>query len=102
MLIESYARPGMPQWFREGLVLYLTAPNKAATEGSHAADLAALESSLRDPHSEQDLRRAYVEAQDQVAQLAQQHGKAVLLEWVQNGLPPELVARSSGPRASLR
>ncbi len=27
MLIDSYAAPGTPLWFREGLVLYLTAPN---------------------------------------------------------------------------
>ena len=28
MLIDSYALPGTPLWFREGLVLYLTAPRR--------------------------------------------------------------------------
>ena len=30
MLIDSYALPGTPLWFREGLVLYLTAPNASS------------------------------------------------------------------------
>ncbi len=62
MLIESYARPGTPQWFREGLVLYLTSAKRAGPAGSHATDLAVLENALRAPQSEQDLRRAYAEA----------------------------------------
>jgi stage II sporulation protein D len=100
MLIESYARAGTPQWFREGLVLYLTTPNRSPATASHTTDLGALESSLRAPQSEQDLRHAYAEAEDRVAQLAQQHGKNTLLDWVQNGLPPNLIARSSVSRAS--
>jgi len=95
MLIESYARPGTPQWFREGLVLYLTTPKRAVASGSHATDLVALESSLRAAQSEQDLRHAYAEAEDRVAQLAQQHGKNTLLDWVQNGLPPDLLPRTT-------
>lgn len=102
MLIESYARPGTPQWFREGLVLYLTSAKRAGPAGSHATDLAVLENALRAPQSEQDLRRAYAEAEDRVALLAQQHGKSTLLEWVQNGLPPELMARNGLPRESVR
>jgi stage II sporulation protein D len=102
MLIESYARPGTPQWFREGLVLYLTSSKAAGTASGHATDLAMLENSLRAPQSEQDLRRAYAEAEDRVAQLAQQHGKATLLEWVQNGLPADLMARTTVPPSSER
>ncbi len=102
MLIESYARPGTPQWFREGMVLYLTTPNRAVTMSSHTTDLVALENSLHAPQSEQDLRRSYAEAEDCVAQLAQQHGKSTLLEWVQTGLPPDLIARSGVPRATAR
>ncbi len=41
MLIESYARPGTPQWFREGLVLYLTKPNSTAPAGGGFEDTAA-------------------------------------------------------------
>ena len=95
MLIESYARPGTPQWFREGLVLYLSAPAQAGTKTASSDDLSALEKSLRSPQSEQELRRAYAECEAEVAVLAKQHGKEALLDWVQNGLPPELSARSA-------
>ncbi len=90
MLIDSYALPGTPLWFREGLVLYLTAPNAASQRSETLHDVKSLERALRSPASEEELRRAYAGAQARVAQLAQQHGKRALLDWVQNGLPPEL------------
>jgi stage II sporulation protein D len=102
MLIESYARPGLPQWFREGLVLYLTTPNAAAAPGAGPDNLSALESSLRAPQSEQELRRAYLQAQARVAQLAQQHGKDTLIDWVQTGIPPEVTAQVNVPRTQSR
>lgn len=90
MLIESYARPETPLWFREGLVLYLTSPD-ANPRGRRAnIDVVALEKSLRSPQSEPELRQAYAEAQARVAQLAAQHGKDALLDWLQNGLPADV------------
>ena len=41
MLIDSYARPGTPLWFREGLVLYLTSPSDASHRRPRRDDLAA-------------------------------------------------------------
>ena len=96
MLIESYARASTPLWFREGLVLYLAGPRSQASSGNTFDDVAALEKALRAPASEEQLRAAYVEAQNRVAQLAAQHGKQVLLDWVQNGLPTEI---ASGTRS---
>jgi len=91
MLIESYARAGTPLWFREGLVLYLAGPNEAQSSARQSfEDTAALEKALRAPASEEQLRAAYAEAYIRVAQLAQQHGKQALLNWVQNGLPTEI------------
>jgi stage II sporulation protein D len=87
MLVESYAHPGTPQWFREGLVLYLSSPRTATRRESASVDVAALEKSLRAPQSEQQLRQAYAEAQARVDQLAEQHGKDTLLDWLENGLP---------------
>jgi hypothetical protein len=58
-------------------------------------DLSTLEKSLRSPQSEQELRRAYAQAEAKVAMLAQQRGKEVLIDWIQNGLPPELSARTN-------
>lgn len=92
MLIESYARPGTPQWFREGLVLYLSGPDSARSSSSGFEDMAGLEKALRAPQSEEELRRAYNSARARVAQLAQQNGKDALLDWVQNGLPANLAA----------
>ena len=89
MLIESYARPGTPLWFREGLVLYLAGPKPQTISGNRFDDVSALEKALRMPGSEEQLRAAYAEAQQRVAQLAQRHGKEALLDWVQNGLPAE-------------
>ena len=101
MLIDSHALPGTPLWFREGLVLYLTAPNASPKQSDDFADLKGLEKSLRAPANEEELRHAYVGAHARVAQLARQHGKAALLDWVQNGLPAELAsggAQRSGGR----
>ena len=91
MLIESYARPGTPLWFREGLVLYLTQPAAAGSrQGGVFLDTTALEKALRAPASDDELRLAYAEARGRVAQLAQQHGRQALLDWVQNGLPAQV------------
>jgi stage II sporulation protein D len=101
MLIDSYALPGTPLWFREGLVLYLTAPGESSNQGENFGDLGRLEKALRAPASEEELRRAYASARARVAQLARQHGKETLLDWVQKGLPPELTtgdAQRSGGR----
>jgi len=98
MLIESYARPGTPLWFREGLVLYLTSPDAEPRAGHTNVDVAALEKSLRTPQDEQELRQAYGEARARVTELAAQYGKETLLDWLQNGLP----ADASGTLARAR
>jgi stage II sporulation protein D len=90
MLIDSHALPGTPLWFREGLVLYLTAPNASSRPSDDFADLKSLEKALRAPSSEEELRHAYAGARARVAKLARQHGKETLIGWVQNGLPPEV------------
>jgi stage II sporulation protein D len=103
MLIESYARSGTPLWFREGLVLYLTGPSSGQSNSRQSfADVASLEKALRTPTSEEQLRAAYGEAYSRVAQLAQQHGKGVLLDWAQNGLPRELIAGGITQRSGGR
>jgi stage II sporulation protein D len=102
MLIDSYALPGTPLWFREGLVLYLTEPNTASKPGDGLYDLTSLEKALRSPASEEELRHAYAGAQARVAQLARQHGKGALVDWVQNGLPAELTASGTVQRSGNR
>jgi hypothetical protein len=92
MLIESYARPGVPVWFREGLVLYLSEPNGDVRAGKSFTSSSELESAMRNPANEQQLREAYKEARARVAQLAKQQGTQALIEWVQHGLPPQAIA----------
>ena len=99
MLIESHVRPGTPLWFREGLVLYLTSP-AAAVDPADSESLLALEKSLRDPQSQQQLRRAYAAAQTRVTRLAQEHGRSTVLDWVQNGLPPQLLTEDKMQRTA--
>ncbi len=92
MLIDSYAHAGTPQWFREGLVLYLSAPPEAPSVKAVNVQPAMLEKSLRAPQSEQELRSAYAQAHARVAQLAEEHGKETLIDWLQQGLPSEIAA----------
>jgi stage II sporulation protein D len=92
MLVESYAKPGTPVWFREGLVLYLSEPNQPVAPGRAVASVADLERAIRSPESEDELRQAYKDARARVAQLATQNGKQALIQWVQQGLPPAIAS----------
>ena len=102
LLIESYTHPGTPLWFREGLVLYLTGATLQTSASNSFEDVAALEKALRAPASEKQLRAAYAEAHGRVAQLARQHGKEMLLDWVQNGLPRGLVVNGTAQPSGSR
>ncbi len=102
MLIDSHALPGTPLWFREGLVLYLTEPNAASKPGENFDDSNSLEKALKSPASEEELRRAYAGARARVAQLAREHGKESLLNWVQNGLPADLTPSGTVQRSGSR
>ena len=102
ILIDSYALPATPLWFREGLVLYLTEPNASSKPGENAEDLNGLEKALKSPASEEELRRAYADSRARVAQLVRQHGKEAVLNWVHNGLPAELTASGTVQRSGNR
>jgi hypothetical protein len=60
--IEARARPGLPVWFREGLALHLSEAGPDRDRAREAARLRA-------------------------GRLIRQHGLAVVLGWVANGLP---------------
>jgi stage II sporulation protein D len=98
MLIESYARPQTPLWFREGLVLYLAGANGDQPNARASfEDVTSLDKALRAPASEEQLRAAYAEAYSRVARLAREHGKDVLLDWLQNGVPTEIATGTLAP-----
>jgi len=88
VLVEEHAKAGTPLWFREGIVLYLSDQNSPRHPGGFEST-AALEKALRAPQNEPELRRAYAEAEAKVAQLVSDHGKAAMVDWLQNGVPAQ-------------
>lgn len=87
MLIEAHAKAGIPIWYREGLVLYLSEPNANVHSSSEFKSANELERAIANPGSESQLRAAYSEAHARVAELAKRYGKQKLILWVQQGLP---------------
>jgi stage II sporulation protein D len=70
--VESAARPGLPVWFREGLVEWLLSEKQG---GSNENDLAV------------NQRHERTQAQARVADLARRYGRAAVLRFVTDGLP---------------
>jgi stage II sporulation protein D len=87
VLMEAQAAPGLPVWFREGLVGYLehSGPGAGAGAGDFPADAA-----LRQTGDAAQARRAYDEAAAAVSRLVGRYGEAAVLDWVKRGLPPEV------------
>jgi stage II sporulation protein D len=80
LLVEAHARAGLPLWFREGIVLYLSSPENAATDPpSGSSNLDRMFQRVAD---RQGMERAYAAARDRVAQLIQKNGKGAVMSWV--------------------
>ncbi len=101
LLIESRAHAGIPMWFREGLVLYLSgktagaSPAAAGTSGNMTES--QMETIFENSQDREELGRAYGAAQSRVAALVAQYGKDAVLGWLGSGLPAG-VSTSSGAR----
>ena len=91
VMTESQAQPGLPLWFREGLVSYL-----AAGRGSGVARIPR-DSELQQTRDSAQARKAYADAAASVANLADRYGEATVLGWVRGGLPPEVTNASTSP-----
>jgi len=85
LLVESQAAPGLPLWFREGLVEYLERGGETTAPPRAPAD-----TELLDRSNLQTARRAYAEAEAEVTALAGRYGETAVLGWVRRGLPPEV------------
>ena len=94
VLLESQARPGLPLWFREGLVGVLE--GRARAEGSARIPTDA---DLRQTADPARARRAYAEASRAAAALVRRYGLASVLGWLKTGLPPEVTNSSSSHEA---
>jgi stage II sporulation protein D len=85
LLVEARARADTPLWFREGLVLYLSDPEKPFAPV--AMPESEIESALERSANQESLERAYTAARTRVAQMVQQNGRDVVLRWLSTGLP---------------
>jgi len=96
LLIEPRARPNTPLWFREGLVLYLSEPNKPNSPSAALTDR-QMEEVLRNPGTREKQEKAYAAARARVASLIQQNGKSAVLDWLSSGIPSEALGRTGAP-----
>ncbi len=86
--IESRARPGLPVWFREGLVGYLKESQRSKVKSQKSKPAPPQDSHFRGTNA----RRAYALAREHVEFLVALLVEARVLSWIGNGLPPELAA----------
>ena len=80
VFVEAHATPGIPVWFREGLVGYLEGAVKAGSAEAPESDLRQREDVAR-------ARRAYAAATQRVASLVVRYGAPAVLGWLKTGLP---------------
>ncbi len=76
IVTEDRARPGLPRWFQEGLVLCLARKNAVA-----AASVPEV------------ARREYSEYRRRVQALIDRYGEEAVLSWLDRGLPTDLPGR---------
>jgi len=78
--VEQHAVAGLPFWFREGLVEYLS-----GARGLRASALA--ESDLRQRNDRAKAAAAYADSAAEVRELVARYGQTTVLGWVSAGLP---------------
>jgi stage II sporulation protein D len=87
-LVESRARAGLPLWFREGIVGWLTASQKSKVKSQKSKVIPPEDSAFL--RGREEAQRAYAAALDCVAELVGRYGEAAVLSWIERGLPPAL------------
>ena len=89
VMMEPVAAPGLPVWFREGLIGYLA--NAPRGNARRPADV-----DLRQTENAVAAHRAYADAVATVANLVRRYGETSVLDWVKRGLPADVTyARTS-------
>ena len=74
VLVESHARAGLPLWFREGAVLFLSGDGPT--------------NKLKHVLQEAEARMAYAAALDRFSRLVGRFGEGTVIGWISSGLPP--------------
>lgn len=80
VFVEAQAAPGIPVWFREGLVGYLEHSGRGGAGDGSEADLRQTEDAAQ-------ARRAYAVARQRVTALVEREGMPTVLGWLKSGLP---------------
>jgi stage II sporulation protein D len=80
VFVEAQAAPGIPVWFREGLVGYLESSVRTGSGDAVERDLRQTEDAAR-------ARRAYAAATRKVADLVGRYGASAVMGWLRSGLP---------------
>ncbi len=80
VFVEAQAAPGIPVWFREGLVGYLEGSVRTGSGEAPESDLRQREDAAR-------ARRAYAAAARRVADLVGRYGASTVVGWLKTGLP---------------
>jgi stage II sporulation protein D (peptidoglycan lytic transglycosylase) len=70
--VRQRRAPGVPQWFEEGFVLFLT--GEQPPPSSQPANVRSLEQRIEKPHSEAEMKAAYAEALARVKRLGKEKG----------------------------
>ena len=81
LVIQDRARVPVPRWFEEGLALYLANPSAPATSA------VLVEAHVARAPSEFDMRQSYDASRSRVRRMADRHGRAVLVSWLDTGVP---------------
>jgi stage II sporulation protein D len=95
LLIESRAAKDSPLWFREGFVLYLSGSEGAGIDAPAMAP-DRIDQVLSKGDTQENTRLAYQSAHKIVARLVQKYGKPKVLNWLNDGLPGDVVASVAG------
>ena len=88
-MIHRRRAPGVPQWFEEGLVLYLTGEQINAAP-PHGFAGRSLEQAVVKPRSEAEMKAAYAAALARVRALARSRGEAALWQILEHPTPDDL------------
>ncbi len=77
LVVHRLCAPGVPDWFEEGLVLYLTRERIAGRQEPLPAGQ-TLDEAIRKPRTEAEMRASYRLALERVASLARERGESHL------------------------
>jgi len=94
-IVESAARPGLPVWFREGLVEHLS-------EASPAHGKTASETDMRQRTNRRAAENSYQAAQSRVQELVKSYGEGTVLGWVTRGLPDTVNSSTSKNNVKMK